>query len=184
MKEVMKIGGKLAAICAVAAIALGIVNAITEPIILAARAERLRLALSELSVGLEIGDFSEVEDDGSVKGYYPLSGAKGIEAYIINVIGAGYAGDMNLLTAISLEGEVLSVVLMEHTETPGLGKEAENPSYMQKFIGTGKDSIIPSSKTHLNPKDADSITGASITFIGIGKALNEASVLVNKLGGM
>ena len=91
MKEVMKIGGKLAAICAVAAIALGIVNAITEPIILAARAEKLRLALSELSVGLEIGDFTQVENDGSIKGYYPLSGSEGVEAYIINVIGAGYA---------------------------------------------------------------------------------------------
>ena len=184
MKEVMKIGGKLAAICAVAAITLGIVNAITEPIILAARAERLRLALSELSLGLKIGDFSEVEDDGSIKGYYPLSGSEGVDAYIINIIGSGYAGDMNLLTGISLEGEVLSVVLMEHTETPGLGKEAENPSYMLKFIGTGNSSIIPSSKTHLNSKDADSITGASITFIGIGKALNEASVFVKKMGGM
>ncbi|MCK5154356.1 MAG: FMN-binding protein [Spirochaetales bacterium] len=183
MKEVMKVGGKLAAICAIAAIALGIVNAITEPIILAARAEKLRLALSELSVGLKIGDFSEAEDEGSVKGYYPLSGAEGVEAYIINVIGDGYAGDMNLLTAISLDGEVLSVVLMEHTETPGLGKEAENPSYMKKFLGTGKDSIIPSSKTHLNSRDADSISGASITFIGIGKALNEASVFVNIMGG-
>ncbi len=184
MKEVMKIGGKLAAICAIAAIALGIVNAITEPIILAARAERLRLALTELSVGLAIGEFSEVEDDGSIKGYYPLTGNEGIEAYIINVIGAGYAGDMNLLTAISMDGEVLSVVLMEHTETPGLGKEAENPSYMLKFIGTGKDSIIPSSKSHLNSKDADSISGASITFIGIGKALNGASIFVKKMGGM
>lgn len=184
MKEVMKIGGKLAAICAIAAISLGIVNAITEPIILTARVEKLKLALSDLSGGLEVGDFSEVEDQTStVKGYYPLTGTNGIEAYIVNVIGAGYAGDMNLLTAISLEGEVFSVVLMEHTETPGLGKEAENPSYMEKFVGTGKDSIIPSSKTHLNSKDADSITGASITFIGIGKALNEASVFVDQIGG-
>lgn len=183
MKEVMKIGGKLAAICAIAAIALGIMNAITEPIILAARAERLRLALTKLSVGLEIGEFYENNDDGSIIGYYPLSGADGVEAYIINVIGDGYAGDMNILTGISLEGEVLSVVLMEHTETPGLGKEAENPSYMKKFIGTGKDSKIPSRKTELNSKDADAVSGVSITFIGIGKALNEASDFVNVMGG-
>jgi H+/Na+-translocating ferredoxin:NAD+ oxidoreductase subunit G len=184
MKEVMKIGGKLAAICAIAAIALGIVNAITEPIILAARAERLRLALSALSSGLEIGEFSEVENNRSIKGYYPLTDSDGVEAYIINVIGDGYAGDMNLLTAISLEGEVLSVVLMDHSETPGLGKEAENASYMEMYIGTGKDSIIPSSKTHLSSKDADSITGASITFISIGNALNDAAVFISQLGGM
>jgi len=184
MKEVIKIGGKLAVICAIAAIALGIVNAITEPIILAARAERLRLALSELSAGLQIGELSEVENNKSIKAYYPLTGSDGVEAYIINVIGAGYGGDMNLLTAISLEGEVLSVVLMDHSETPGLGKEAENASYMEMYIGTGKDSIIPSSKSQLNSKDADSITGASITFIGIGKALNDAAVFISQLGGM
>ncbi|MEA1910710.1 MAG: FMN-binding protein [Spirochaetota bacterium] len=184
MKEVMKTGGKLAAICAIAAIALGIVNAITEPIIITARAEKLKLALSKLSTGLDIGEFTDVEREDPIKGYYPLTGSEGTEAYIINVIGSGYAGDMNLLTSISLEGEILSVALMEHTETPGLGKEAENDSYMEKFVGTGKDSVIPSSKSHLTPKDADSVTGASITFIGIGKALNEASVFVSQLGGI
>lgn len=183
MNEVMKIGGKLAAICAIAAIALGVVNAITEPIILTARAEKLKKALSKLSMDLEIGEFSIVENDTSIRGYYPLTGSDGIEAYIINVIGAGYGGDMNLLTAISLEGEVLSVKLMDHSETPGLGKEAENASYMEMYIGTGKDSVIPSSKTHISAEDSDSITGASITFISIGKALNEASVFISQLGG-
>ena len=184
MKEVIKIGGKLAAICAVAAIALGIVNAVTEPIIIAARAARLKAALSELSVGLDIGEFVKVENQNAINGYYLLSGADSIDAHIITVTGAGYAGDMNILTAISLEGEVLSVVLMEHSETPGLGKEAENASYMEMYIGTGKDSVIPSSKRHLNSKDAYSVTGASITFIGIGKALNEASEFVGQMGGM
>ena len=184
MKEVIKIGGKLAAICAVAAVALGIVNAVTEPIIIAARAARLKEALSKLSVGLDIGKFVNVENENSINGYYPLSGSDSVEAYIIKVTGAGYAGDMNILTAISLEGEVLSAVLMEHSETPGLGKEAEKASYMDMYVGTGKDSVIPSSKRHLSPKDADSVTGASITFIGIGKALNEASEYAVRIGGM
>ena len=184
MKEVIRTGGNLAAICAIAAISLGIVNAITEPIIIHARAERLKVALEKLSVGLEIGDYIENKDDSSVSGYYPLTEADSIDAYIVKVTGEGYGGDMNILTAISLDGEVLSVVLMEHTETPGLGKEAENASYMEMYIGTGKDSVIPSSKTHLSPADTDAVTGASITFIGIGKALNEASEFVDQIGGM
>ena len=184
MKEVIKTGGKLAAICAVAAISLGIVNAITEPIIIDARAARLKAALEKLSIGLDIGEFIEIENKNAITGYYPLSGEDSIDAYIIKVTGSGYAGDMNILTAISLEGEVLSAVLMEHSETPGLGKEAENASYMEMYIGTGKDSVIPSSKRHLNSKDADAVTGASITFIGIGKALNEASEFSGQIGGM
>ena len=102
----------------------------------------------------------------------------------MKVTGKGYAGDMNILAAISLEGEILSSVLMENLETPGLGKQAEKPSYMKMFIGTGKDSVIPFRKTHLSTSDADSITGASITFTGIGKALNKASEFVRQIGGM
>lgn len=184
MKEVIRTGGKLAAICAIAAISLGIVNAITEPIIKAARTEKLRIALEKLSVGFDVGELVESEDESSITGYYPLTDSGNKVAYIIKVTGSGYAGDMNILTAISLKGEVLSAVLMEHSETPGLGKEAENPSYMQMYIGAGKDSVIPFRKTHLNASDIDSITGASITFIGIGKALNEASEFAGQIGGM
>ncbi len=184
MKEVVKVGGKLAAICAVAAIALGVVNAVTEPRIAAARAARLEEALSELSGGLNIGQYVESDNQNGINGYYPLSDEGNIDAYIVDVTGAGYAGDLGLLTTISLEGEVLAAALMENSETPGLGKEAENASYMKMYIGTGKDSVIPSSKSHLNPADADAITGASITFVGIGKALNEAADFVGQIGGM
>ncbi len=184
MKEVFKTGAKLAVICAVAAISLGIVNAVTDPIIIAARAARLQAALQELSLGLEIGDLVEVDDGSAVTGYYPLKDGGNISAYIIKVTGAGYADDLNLLSAISLKGEILSAVLMENSETPGLGKEAENASYMEMFVGKGDGSVIPFRKSQLDPKDADSITGASITFIGIGKALNAASEFTVKLGGL
>ena len=184
MKEVIRTGGKLAAICAIAAIALGIGNAITDPIIIATRAERLRIALEKLSIGFDIGELVESEDDSSITGYYPLNDSGTRVAYIIKVTGSGYADDMNILTAVSLEGEILSSVLMENLETPGLGKKAEKPSYMKMFVGKGKDSVIPFRKTQLTPSEADSITGASITFTGIGKALNEASEFARQIGGM
>jgi len=184
MNEIIKIGGKLAAICAIAAISLGVVNAITDPVIVAARAARLQNALEKLSGGLDIGEFSENKDSGSVTGYYPLSGNSGIEAYIVKVVGSGYGGDMNILTGISSKGEILSVVLMENAETPGLGKEAENASYMTKYIGTGNGSAIPSNKTQLSSADSDAVTGASITFMAIGKALNNAADFVLKMEGM
>ena len=184
MKEVFKTGAKLAVICAVAAISLGIVNAVTDPIIIAARAARLEAALQKLSLGLEIGELVEVGNDSAITGYYPLIKDGNIVAYIVKVIGAGYADDLNLLSAISLKGKILSAVLMENSETPGLGKEAENTSYMEMFVGKGDGSVIPYRKTQLDPDEADSITGASITFIGIGKALNAASEFAVKIGGM
>ncbi len=71
---------------------------------------------------------------------------------------------------------------MDNQETPGLGKEAENPEYMKKYIGTGEDSPVPVRKSQLSQEDADAITGASITFMGIGKALASASDYAKKEG--
>ncbi|MCF6336225.1 MAG: FMN-binding protein, partial [Spirochaetales bacterium] len=140
--------------------------------------------LQKLSLGFEIGELVAVDDGSAVTGYYPLTDAGNIIAYIIKVIGAGYADDLNLLSAISIKGKILSAVLMENSETPGLGKEAENASYMEMFTGKGDGSVIPFRKSQLEHDDADSITGASITFIGIGKALNKASEFAINLGGM
>ncbi len=184
MNDIAKIGGKLAAICAVAAIALGLVNAVTEPKIALMKKERLQHALEKVAVGMKVGEFVEVTDSPVVKGYYPLTDSNNKKnGYICRLTGMGYGGDLNIIAGISSSGKILSVVLMENQETPGLGKEAEKSSYMNKYIGTGEDTPVPVRKSQLKQEDADAVTGASITFIGIGKALKAGSEYVKKLGG-
>ncbi len=183
MNDILKIGGKLAAICAVAAISLGLVNAITEPKIEVMKKQKLMKALEQVAVGMEIGDYVEKSDSAVIKGYYPLknsSGSKG--GYIFKLTGVGYGGDLNIIAGVSVKGKILSVVLMDNQETPGLGKEAENQEYMKKYIGTGEDKPVPVRKSQLSQEDADAITGASITFMGIGKALEAASEFAKKEG--
>jgi electron transport complex protein RnfG len=66
---------------------------------------------------------------------------------------------------------------MDNSETPGLGKKAENPAYMEKYLGTGaSDNPVPVRKSMLKPDEADAITGATITFLGVSKALAEGAV--------
>lgn len=90
---------------------------------------------------------------------------------------------MVVLGGIKKDGEVFSVVLMENQETPGLGKEAEKESYMEKFTGKGDDEEIPVRKGMLSQEQADSISGATITFVAIGKALKAGSEFVKDLEG-
>ncbi|MEW5814793.1 MAG: FMN-binding protein [Spirochaetota bacterium] len=176
MKKTVIIGGKLTLICAIAALSLGFVNALTEPVIAAIKKIELEKALAAVSAGGKVGEGITVETKGAIKVYYPVSDIPGgKEGYIVKLTATGYGGDMTILAGFSSAGEILSVKLMDNSETPGLGKVAEKDSYMEKFIGTGGEKKIPVRKTQLSQSEADAITGATITFIGIAKALEAGS---------
>lgn len=184
MKSVFAIGGKLAIICAVAAIILGFVNSVTEPAIELNRKLELERALSSVAGDAEVGEEIPTDNNSTVLSYFPITDTNGKSAgYILKLIGLGYGGDINILANYSPRGEITDVVLMENQETPGLGKKAEKPEYMNKFIGTGgKGEDVPVRKNQLPQAEADSITGATVTFIGIAKALHTGSVFVKEKG--
>ncbi|MBN1837406.1 MAG: FMN-binding protein [Spirochaetales bacterium] len=181
MKTVATTGLKLFAICAVAALALGAVNAITEPRIAEYKVETLRAALAELTPGSETGEPEEVPGNPVVVTRYPVL-TDGQEAgALLELVGTGYGGDMKILARYDASGEIRAVKLMEDEETPGLGKKAENPAYMQKFIGTGTaDKPVPVRKEMLPADEADAITGATMTFLGVSKALAEGAEFVRQ----
>jgi len=187
MKTIVSIGGRLAVICAVAALALGYVNKITEPRIAVYKQAQLEEALSAVVPSGKAGEAEDVTDNPVVKTRYPIVGAEGGDGaavgYVLKLVGVGYGGDIVLIASYAPDGTVMAARLMDNSETPGLGKAAENPAYMEKYVGSGGDRAVPTKKSQLSQADADTITGASVTFIGIGKALAAGSDYVKALGG-
>ena len=103
---------------------------------------------------------------------------------LLELEGSGYGGEMNILARYDWDGTVRAVRLMDNSETPGLGKKAENPAYMEKFIGTGsQENPVPVRKDMLASGEADAVTGATITFLGISKALSEGAEYVQAVSG-
>lgn len=180
MNDVVNVGGKLALICAVAAIALGLVNAVTAPAIDKVKEQQLSAALDAVRGTAEAGEERLVEGEPIVDGYYALVQDGTSAGYILKLTGTGYAGDMEILAAYRQDGEIKAVALMNNSETPGLGKEAEKPAYMEKYIGTGAGRPVPMNKQQLTQEEADSISGASITFMGIAQALKAGSDYVKE----
>ncbi|MBA7541944.1 Ion-translocating oxidoreductase complex subunit G [subsurface metagenome] len=175
MKSIFMSGGKLFLICAIASMTLGIIYAITEPVIAERKVLELNKALNSLTGELRAAEGVTVEEESVVKVYYPVLRAGKVDSFILELSGSGYAGDMKILSRYKLNGEIISVKLMDNLETPGLGKKAENPEYMKKFIGAGSSNPVPVLKSMLEQSEAEAITGATITFIGVAKALNEGS---------
>ncbi len=186
MRDIILVGGKLAIICAVAAIVLGLTNSVTEPAIELNRKRELERALHTVVKQGTAGEEVPVEEHRIVRGYYPVFSEDGeIMGYALRLVGMGYGGDMDMLANFNLSGEVLGVVLMNNLETPGLGKKAEKPEYLEKFIGTGtRDRKVPTRKDQLSRDQADAVTGATITFMGIAKALEAGSSFVQNKGGL
>ena len=183
MNEIATVGGKLALICVVAAVALGLVNAVTAPRIAEVKERQLAEALEAVTGGRSAGAVVPVESHQVVTAYYPLAAEQGRDAgYILNIVAAGYGGDMNLLAGFSANGELFNAALMDNLETPGLGKNAEKPEYMEMFIGTGGDTPVPVTKLQLSQAQADAVSGASITFMGLGQAISAGADFVKELG--
>jgi electron transport complex protein RnfG len=176
MKSVVIIGLKLFAICAVAALTLGGINAITEPLIFQRRIMELQQALDELTPDAETGEAVAVSGDPVVVKRYPVRKKGQNAGMLLELQGSGYGGEMKILARYDKDGRVRAVKLIENSETPGLGKKAESPAYMEKFVNTGTpENPVPVRKDMLASDEADSITGATITYLGVSKALAEGA---------
>jgi Na+-translocating ferredoxin:NAD+ oxidoreductase subunit G len=183
MKQMISIGSRLAIICAVSAIVLALVNSITAPKIAIYQEQLVQQALAEVSSGYTIGE-KQSSDAQQINYYHPLTDGDTVVGYVINLTAAGYGGPMTMLAGFSTAGETLAAKLIQNSETPGLGKKAESSEYMQMFVGTGGSTTLPMKKSDLPDAAADSISGATITFSGVAKALQAGSQFAIELGGM
>mgnify|MGYP000487829840 CR=1 FL=1 len=89
---------------------------------------------------------------------------------------------MILYAAYRTDGTITNAVLVRNSESPGKPKKAEEPEYMEKFIGTS-GLKVPVIKSMLSPRDSDAVTGASITFMGVSGTLRAGSLYIMTLGG-
>lgn len=174
----------MALLCAATALLLGSFYHFVLP----AKAERMRRYRTAMAAPLvkngRLGEEKIVKDSASVVSYAPVRDRNGKTAvYLVTLSGKGYGGEMLLLAGYKPEGEVLAVRLLRHEEMPGFGGKAVEASYMDKFIGKGAAKPIPVAASRLSQAEAAAVSGASVTFAGIGKALTEGSDFVKRLGG-
>lgn len=170
---------RLVLICGVAALLLGVVNSITEPVIKERKEQDVKNALSSLIERGSIGN-PESLDNEKISQIFPVEEDDQSIAVILDMVGQGYGGDMRILASYNLDGSLIDARLMENAETPGLGKKAEASEYMDKFKGFGAEIAVPTSKNELDG-GADAITGATITFNGVAQALFTGSEYVKGL---
>lgn len=127
----------LTAICAVMAAAMVITYQMTKPIIDFNTKAAADAARAEVYTG--VSGFEPLTVDGfeSCSEAYRTSGGEG---YVFTTSAKGFDGPIQVMTAISAEGKVVGIKVLEHTETPGLGSRATEDAYLSQYIG--KDSQL------------------------------------------
>lgn len=184
MNKTLDMALKLLIICSAAAFALGVVNALTAPEIQrledAAKAKALGELINRGSADANKEIF--VEEHDTVASYYLIEDGDDTIGYILYLNAKGYGGTMTVMASYTKTGDVIGSVLMNNSETPGFGKKAEKSGYMDKFIGRGSDGNALPLFSYQVDEEVDTVTGATITFMGISTALKNGSDFVK--GGL
>lgn len=169
----------LGAVALLASAALAAVSAATGPAIAAAEAKDLRDSLAEvLPLGLADNDFLkdtvDLEKDGKTITVYRARHGGEVRAALFKVAERGYAGEIQILMAVDMDGHTLGVRVLKHSETPGLGDKIERRKDDWVLAFDGKSLADPGPEKWAVKKDNgvfDQFAGATITPRAVVKAV-------------
>ncbi|TVQ34148.1 MAG: RnfABCDGE type electron transport complex subunit G [Wenzhouxiangella sp.] len=106
---------------------------------------------------------------------YPARRGQELVALIADVTTpSGYSGDIRLLVAVDLAGQVMGVSVIEHRETPGLGDliERRKSSWIDQFRGRSLDDPAPERwAADRRGGTFDTLTSATITSQAVIEAV-------------
>ncbi|KOR26533.1 RnfABCDGE type electron transport complex subunit G [Clostridium sp. L74] len=173
--ETLKLGLKLLIIAAVAGLILGGAYTITkEPI--AKQVEKTNSeAMKEI---LPKADKFEKVDGKSNDAVLEVNEGKSgsnTAGYAMKVLTKGYGGEIEMMVGVSKEGKVEGIKILSHSETPGLGANAEQPKFSGQFKGKPTEKDLEVVKTAPGKdNEIEAMTGATITSKAVTKGVNDA----------
>ena len=171
-KDILKPALILFVICLVVTALLAGTNLLTKDKI--AEQSALEAEQSRKVVLSDADSFEEAD------GYYIGKANNETVGYVFQTEAKGYGGAVKVMTGISADGQITGVVILEHSETPGLGANAEKVSFTDQFKQTAPENGITLVKNKA-PSDGEieAMTGASITSRAVTNAVNEAITKYN-----
>jgi len=179
---ILKVGLILFAITFVTALLLGVVNYVTEDRIEELKIQATRDAMQRIVP--EAADFAEetlLDDPGIVTAAYAAQKDGETVAHCLEVQPSGFGGVLTLIVGVDPSGKVLGVSITNHSETPGLGANAENQLFLNQYDGkTGPFSVVKSGATQEN--DIEALTGATVTSKAVTTGVEAAVAYAGRLG--
>lgn len=176
IKEVIKPAAILFVICVAVSAALAGTNLLTADRIAQAAAQKAEESRMVVLPGAEAFQEKESEDGTH---YIGLSKeADGVVVgYVFETESKGYGGTVKVMTGISTEGSITGVIVLSHSETPGLGANAEKESFRAQYqqpVANLAGGIQVVKFQAPGEGEIQAMTGATITSTAVTNAVNLA----------
>ena len=152
----------LLAIAAVSAFLLAVVDHVTAPTI----AENNRKSTYETyyKVLPEADSFTALDCD--IDGVTAVLKADNGAGYVVTAQSRGYGGQVPAAVSFDENGNIIRVIMMANSETPGLGQKVTLPSFYDQFAGKKAEKMTV--------EGIDAVSGATISSRASVAAINLA----------
>ena len=156
-----------------AGLMLGATNEATEERIAELRkAEREAVMREALGGAEELTEESITDDEGTVAWVAGLKGGK-LVGRNYEVKATGYGGDIKAIVAVGPDGEILKVMIVEQSETPGLGTKTTAEDFLAQFEGK-KPADASAVEIAKLGGEIDAVTGATVSSRAVVAAVRDA----------
>jgi electron transport complex protein RnfG len=162
---------RLFVLTAVAAILLGVVYDITADPILQRQQESEAAAVQSIFATADESRNENMSDENITRVLSVFSAGELI-GWAIFTSPTGYGGSVDLLVAIGADGGVKGLQILNHSETPGLGANANSPSFLDQY--QNKKTFVKVVKAAPGDDEVLAITSATITSEAVTKGVNNA----------
>ncbi len=183
MKDMLKITLSLVVIFVVAGLIMGLTYQYYYPKRFQAEKKEKEEALKEMAP--DASDPIKVAGNWSADNkpyeYFEATTSGKPVAYIASTAGKGYASYIKMLVSLTPDLKIRDVKILGHEETPGLGDQVEDKSFLDQFKGKSLEQIkLVKTETKEN---IQAISGATYSSRGVTKGVKEAAqILVEKYG--
>lgn len=158
--SVLNIGARLLVICLAVAAVVSLVNEVTKARYAELQLEEQRNSMASIFGATDIA-VAELGDN-----VYQVRQGEDILGYCVQVVTAGFGGDMTLMVGFNSDLAVVGVQILSHSETPGLGAKVNDAGYLSQYGGKTGDLALG--------EDIDAISGATISSKAVLAGVNEA----------
>ena len=185
MKDILKITLPLVAIFVVAGVIMSLTYQRTNPVRRQAEKQEKEEALKEMAPTatdpIKPAGTWTATDNKSDHEYYQATAAGKPVANIADTVGKGYSSYIKMLVALTPEMKISDVKVLDMNETPGLGDQVLEKSFLDQFKGKSLSQIVLIKGE--TKENIQAVSGATYSSRGVTNGVKDAvQLLVDKYG--
>ena len=183
MKDIIKITMPLVLIFVAAGVIMAVTYKYTYPVRFQAEKQEKEEALKEMAPAATdpIKPAGTWTVNNKPYEYYQASAGGRPVAYIASTAGKGYSSFIQMLVSLTPDMKISDVKVLDMNETPGLGDQVLEKSFLDQFKGKGLSQIVLIKGE--TKENIQAISGATYSSRGVTNGVKDAvQTLVEKYG--